>query len=74
MPSTPNQKKVHLLLPARGRLLKHVDQMIKRMLQEVCAVPPLLLLVLALLLEGWVLVHADALVEALISVKNLAIT
>jgi hypothetical protein len=48
--------------------------MIKRMLQEVCAVPPLLLLVLALLLEGWVLVHADALVEALISVKNLAIT
>jgi hypothetical protein len=48
--------------------------MIDRMHQEVRAALPLLLVVLALLLETRVFVHAGTLVEALMSVKNLAIT
>ena len=48
--------------------------MIERMLQEVSATPPLLLVVLALLPDCLVFIHAGTLVEALMSVKNLAIT
>jgi hypothetical protein len=62
-------KVYHLL-----RLLEHVRQMIEWMLQEMRAASPLLLSVFALLLGSCVFVHADTLVEALMLVKNLAIT
>jgi hypothetical protein len=70
IPSTPNQPKVYLLLC----LLERLRDMVERMLEEVRTAPPLLLFVLALLLKGRIFVHADTLVEALMSVKNLGIT
>jgi hypothetical protein len=65
-----NQTKVFLLL----RLLERVRDMIERMLEEVRTAPPLLLLVLALLVESRIFVHTGTLIEALMSVKNLGIT